>query len=145
MFRRIIRFFVVLGFLVGLVATAAGLAVGVYYYIRLTRDLPQLERISDYRPKAVSYMYAEDGRLIAELFDEEGLSNWISEQPDMPIWTFDPKPPIPAANAKVTYPDPCILAKLVAGLDKSELEDLASPVLEPEYLSAPFITAPKSR
>ncbi len=83
MFRRVVKFIVVLGFLIGLVATAAGLAAGVYYYIRLTRDLPKLERISDYRPKAVSYMRSEDGQLMAELFDERRYPVTIDEIPPM--------------------------------------------------------------
>ncbi len=53
-----------------LVAIAAGLVVGLFFYFRLTRDLPKLEKISDYQPKAVTSIYADDGTLIAEHYDE---------------------------------------------------------------------------
>ncbi|MCL4146371.1 UNVERIFIED_CONTAM: hypothetical protein GTU68_020467 [Idotea baltica] len=51
--------------------------------MRLTRDLPQLEKISDYAPKAVTNVYAADGEelLIAELFDERRYPATLEEIP----------------------------------------------------------------
>ena len=70
--KRLIRIIVAISVLVALVATAAGLLVGMYYYIRMTRDLPQIEKLSDYRPRAVSFMYGSDGSKIAELYEPGG-------------------------------------------------------------------------
>lgn len=81
MFARIAKLLVVTGFIIVLLGIAGGLAGSLYFYVRLTRDLPQLERISDYRPKAVSTMYAADGTLIAEMFDERRYPTALSDVP----------------------------------------------------------------
>ncbi|MFN8390361.1 MAG: PBP1A family penicillin-binding protein [Bdellovibrionota bacterium] len=72
MLRKLFRIVLLTGVLVGLIAGAGGLGVGFYYYFRLTRDLPQIESLKDYRPKAVTSIYSADGTLIAEAFDENG-------------------------------------------------------------------------
>jgi len=59
------------GLVLGLLSVVAGLGAGMYYYIRLTRDLPQISRIGDYRPKGVTEIYSEDGALLAELYEEK--------------------------------------------------------------------------
>ena len=81
----------------------------------------------------------------ADLFDPEEFAKWLSERKRMPAWTFDPKPPELCPDAEVTYPDPLNLGRMLVGLDEAELNSVASPVLEPVYLSAPFITVPKNR
>jgi penicillin-binding protein 1A len=70
MFRSLARVFVVVSVVITLLVTAAVLMTVMYFYIRFTRDLPRIERISDYRPKAVTSIYAEDGTLMSELYDE---------------------------------------------------------------------------
>lgn len=72
MIRKIFRLVFLSAVLVGLIGAVAGGVVGMYFYIRYTRDLPQIESLKDYRPKAVSSIYANDGTLIAEVFDESG-------------------------------------------------------------------------
>jgi len=72
MLKKIVRFLVYLGVAVGLLGTIAAALVGSYFYIRLTRDLPQIESLKDYRPNAVSAVYSADGALIAEVFDQGG-------------------------------------------------------------------------
>jgi penicillin-binding protein 1A len=72
MLRKFFRFLFLSAVLVGLVGAIAGLGAGFYYYFRLTRDLPQIESLKDYRPKAVTSIYSADGTLIAEVFDENG-------------------------------------------------------------------------
>lgn len=49
-------------------ALGAGFLVWGYYYI--TRDLPQLSTIRDYRPKAVSTVYSSEGTPVAEFYEE---------------------------------------------------------------------------
>ena len=70
MLRRFFRGFFYVGVIVGLLATIVGLAGGIYFYLRLTRDLPQISNLNDYRPKAVTSIYSNDGTLIAELYEE---------------------------------------------------------------------------
>lgn len=64
-----------------LVCIAGGLIFGGYTYIRLTRDLPQIQRISDYKPKAVTSLYSDNGELIAEIFDERRYPVTFDEIP----------------------------------------------------------------
>ncbi len=44
----------------------------VYGYFYITRDLPKLEQIEDYKPDAVSQILSSDGEVLAEFFAEEG-------------------------------------------------------------------------
>lgn len=66
-----IRRIVFILFFIFLLSTAAGGAFLVWGYHYITRDLPQLSRIEDYRPAAVSEVYSANGVLIAEFFKDE--------------------------------------------------------------------------
>lgn len=70
MLRKLFRLFI-FGFLAifTLGTIGAGL-VGCYFYFRLTRDLPRIEKLSDYTPRAASSILSEDGTLLAEVFDQ---------------------------------------------------------------------------
>lgn len=57
-------------------------------YYRITRDLPELSSIEDYRPSAVTKVYANDGTLIAEFFDQRRYPVKIAEVPRMVINCF---------------------------------------------------------
>ncbi len=81
MLKKIFKFLFLFTFIVGLISTAAGLIVGMYFYIRLTRDLPKLERISDYRPQAATSIYAADGSLMGELYDKRRYPVKLQEVP----------------------------------------------------------------
>lgn len=83
MIRRLFRLVFVVGLIVGLVATTAALVAGFYFYFRLTRDLPQIESLNDYRPKAVTSIYSKDGTLIAEVFDERRYPVAFDEIPKL--------------------------------------------------------------
>lgn len=83
MFRKAVKFLLITGFLAGTIAAAGAAAVGWYYYNRLTRDLPKIERLSDYRPKAVTSIYADDGTLIAEEFEERRYPVAFQEIPQV--------------------------------------------------------------
>lgn len=56
--------------IIGTLGLISGLSLGVYLYITFSKDLPPIEKLQDYRPKAVSQVFANDGSLLAEIFDE---------------------------------------------------------------------------
>lgn len=51
--------------------TAAGALIAAWAYNYITRDLPRFERVQDYRPAAVSQVFAADGTLVGEFYNEE--------------------------------------------------------------------------
>lgn len=60
------------------------IAVGIFAtwgYMYVTRDLPQLNRIEDYRPPAVTKVFSSDGALIAEFFEERRYPVKLNEVP----------------------------------------------------------------
>lgn len=75
--RFIFRLFLGIGVLLGGVATIAG----VYFYRSVTRDLPDFRTIEQYRPPAVTSVYAADGTLIAEFFRERRYPVTLKEIP----------------------------------------------------------------
>ena len=79
--RRLIKFFLKFFILLFLVAGSLGVLTGFYFYFRLTRDLPRLEKLSDYTPRAVSSIYSEDGVLLAEIFDQYRYPVKLEEVP----------------------------------------------------------------
>lgn len=68
--RKLLKYTFYISLLLGVILAGVGATVGMYYYNRYTRDLPQIDRISDYHPKAVTTFYAADGTIISEVFDE---------------------------------------------------------------------------
>ena len=80
--KRFFKFILFWGFILGLIGAIIGLGTGIYFYIRLTRDLPKIERISDYRPKAVTSILSDDDELIAEVFEERRYPVTFSEIPE---------------------------------------------------------------
>lgn len=81
MIRRILRTLVFFILTLGLFGGIAATLTGFYFYFRLTRDLPKIERLNDYNPKAVSSIYSEDGTLLAEVFDQYRYPVKIEEIP----------------------------------------------------------------
>lgn len=79
MLRRIFITLLSVGFSSALVAALFGL----WGYFFITRDLPKLARIEDYKPPAVTRVLARDGTLMAEFFSERRYPVKISEVPDI--------------------------------------------------------------
>jgi penicillin-binding protein 1A len=61
--------------------TAAGAAVAYVAYLHVTRDLPKIESIQDYRPSAVSKVLAADGSVVAEFYRDRRYPVRISDVP----------------------------------------------------------------
>ncbi len=80
MFKKLVLFCLVLGFL-GLIASGVFVVWGYYY---ITRDMPQLSTLDDYKPAAASFVYSNDGTVIGEFFkDERRYPAKLSEVPLM--------------------------------------------------------------
>jgi len=86
--KSVIRFFfkwvlILLIFLILL--TGAGLT-GLYYY--LSRDLPKINTLKDYRPAIVTGVFSDDGRKIGEFYEERRIVIPLAEIPQGLINAF---------------------------------------------------------
>ena len=79
--RSLLRFCFRLFIAVGVLVAGAGIIAGVYIYRSVTRDLPDFRTIEQYRPPAVTSVYADDGSLIAEFFRERRYPVSLAEIP----------------------------------------------------------------
>lgn len=59
---------------------------GVYYYY--SRDLPKISSLDDYHPKIITNVYANDGRKIAEFFEERRIVVPLDEMPKQLLQAF---------------------------------------------------------
>ena len=64
-----------------LIGGIGGTIAGIWAYNYITRDLPNLTKIEDYKPLAVSSVYSRGGELIAEFFEERRYPASLSEIP----------------------------------------------------------------
>lgn len=86
--KRRLNFFFKWAFAIFVVCAVTGMgatAVGYYYF---TRDLPVITTLSDYNPPVVTTFYSEDGRKIAEFFDERRFVIELSQMPDHLVNAF---------------------------------------------------------
>lgn len=77
MLKKLIIFLLVILLLGGI---AGSVVLGAAYF-RVTRDLPDFQRVDEYSPPAVSRVYANDGTLVAEFFKERRYPVKISDIP----------------------------------------------------------------
>jgi penicillin-binding protein 1A len=63
------------------VTALVGGGVVYYYYKRITADLPNFKSVEEYRPPAVTQVFARDGTLIGEFFKERRYPVSLSEIP----------------------------------------------------------------
>jgi len=76
-FTRIFRW--VFG-LIAIIAVCTSLAIlGVYFY--LSKDLPRIATLADYRPPIITTVYSDDNRKIAEFFKERRIVISLDEMP----------------------------------------------------------------
>jgi len=59
---------------------------GIYFY--LSRDLPKISSLTDYRPPIITTVYSDDNRKIAEFYNERRIVIPLSEMPKMLIDAF---------------------------------------------------------
>ena len=65
-----------------LTAVAAIVVIGIIYLIIITRDLPSLEQLENYKPKLASKVYSADMKIIHEYFEEKRSFIPLEEMPD---------------------------------------------------------------
>ena len=78
--------FVLIYLALGLVAISVFTAAGLYLYF--IDGLPQIETLRDYRPKVVSTVYALNGEVIGEFFDERRIVVPIDQIPQFLVDAF---------------------------------------------------------
>jgi len=74
---RIIRWF--FGGILVILCCSILAAGGVYYY--LSKDLPKISSLADYRPSLITSVYSDDNRKIAEFYKERRIVVLLSEIP----------------------------------------------------------------
>jgi Membrane carboxypeptidase/penicillin-binding protein len=77
-FRRIFLSLLVLGLLL----TAIGTAVAAAVYMWASQDLPNIQRISDYKPPLVTTVYARDGSIMGYFYSQRRFLVSINEVPE---------------------------------------------------------------
>jgi penicillin-binding protein 1A len=76
--QRLLRWMVALVFLAGI--TGVGAVIGVFFY--LSRDLPKISSLADYRPSVITTVYSDDERKIGEFYNERRIVISLSQIPD---------------------------------------------------------------
>ncbi len=83
-FRKFLLWSFLLGFILVLMGAAA--SVGVYFY--LSKNLPQISSLTQYHPPIITTVYSDDGRKIAEFFEERRIIKPLEEMPSALINAF---------------------------------------------------------
>jgi penicillin-binding protein 1A len=83
-FRKFLLWSFLLGFIVAILGALAG--VGVYFYI--STDLPHINSLTEYHPPIITTVYSDDGRKIAEFFEERRIIKSLDEMPPALINAF---------------------------------------------------------
>jgi len=73
---------------IGFTGAFLGIVVfaGLYYYF--ARDLPKITTLNDYRPPIITSVFADDGRKIAEFYEQQRIVIPISEMPKYLVQAF---------------------------------------------------------
>ena len=79
LFSRIMRW--LLGCLLILLILSVGAVGAIYYY--LSRDLPQIKSLNEYRPPIITTVYSDDDRKIGEFYRERRIVIPLSEIPSL--------------------------------------------------------------
>ena len=81
--------------LTGVVAAAVVAALGwATFYVMILRDLPDLERVEDYRPLLTSRVLDRNGHTIGEFFEERRRLTPIDEIPPHMIHAIVAEPAV---------------------------------------------------
>ncbi len=82
--RRLVRWLAVIALMT---LIGGGLAAGGLF-LHISRQLPKITDLADYRPATVSVVYAEGGEKIAEFYEERRIVLPLEVMPDMLMEAF---------------------------------------------------------
>ncbi len=83
-FSKFLLWSFLLGFIIAIMGAVAG--VGVYFY--LSKNLPQISSLTQYHPPIITTVFSDDGRKIAEFFEERRIIKPLEEMPPALINAF---------------------------------------------------------
>lgn len=85
--RFILQRFMMLS-IMGVIMFAVAVYYGGRFYSEITRDLPDIYTLADYRPPIITSVYADDGTKIAEFYKEKRIVIPLSDMSDLLIEAF---------------------------------------------------------
>jgi penicillin-binding protein 1A len=83
-FGRLIR----IGAFLGTSLAVLGGLAGLFAYGHFAKDLPGFESLRDYRPRLVSRVFAQDGQLVGEFYNEKRIVLPYAQLPDKLVRAF---------------------------------------------------------
>lgn len=86
--RRFLRTFMLWSFLLGFIFALLGAMAGIGVYFYLSNDLPQISSLTEYHPPIITTVYSDDGRKIAEFFEERRIIQPLDQIPQELINAF---------------------------------------------------------
>jgi penicillin-binding protein 1A len=86
--RRFLRTFLLWSFLLGFIFVLLGSLAGIGVYFYLSSNLPQISSLTEYHPPIITTVYSDDGRKIAEFFEERRIIKPLDEIPQELINAF---------------------------------------------------------
>ena len=75
--RSTLKYSLVAG--LGLALAGVGVLVGAYLYV--SKSLPQIDTLADYRPPIITQVFSDDGQVIAEFYRERRIVVPVSRMP----------------------------------------------------------------
>ena len=67
----------------GLIVSVLAMAGAFAFYMHISRELPKIETLDDYRPPVVTTVYSSDNKKIGEFFKERRFVIPVSEMPEL--------------------------------------------------------------
>ena len=86
--RRFLRTFLLWSFLLGFIFALLGALAGIGVYFHLSSNLPQISSLTEYHPPIITTVYSDDGRKIAEFFEERRIIKPLDQIPQELINAF---------------------------------------------------------
>ncbi|MDX1707338.1 MAG: PBP1A family penicillin-binding protein [Desulfobacterales bacterium] len=80
--------FLLWSFMLGCILVIMGAAAGVGVYFYLSKNLPQINSLTQYHPPIITTVFSDDGRRIAEFFEERRIIKPLEEMPSALINAF---------------------------------------------------------
>ena len=86
--RGFFKTLVLWSFWLAVILFIGGAGTGVAVYYSISKDLPKISSLQDYKPNIITNIYADDNRKIAEFFKERRIVVPLSQMPRMLVDAF---------------------------------------------------------